>query len=356
MSPSGEFEIIARFRALAQGGPGVIVGLGDDAAVLDAASLGPGRLLATVDMMVEGVHFDRRFTGPVTCGRRAAAVSISDVAAMGGDPLWILCTLGLTGAEPAGWAEAFFLGLQQEASRYGAAVVGGDMVRSPGGILADVAVMGRAGSPVLRSGARPGDVIAVTGPLGGAAAGLAWLQDRAGRGEPLPREGPDGTILWPDDVPPAIREAVTRYLLPSARVAIGAALASTGRVHAMIDVSDGLSSELWHICQESRTGAIVTGVPVFAGAVAVGRSLGANPLPWAWHGGDDYELLFTACPEDIPVLGQLIASSGGSLHVLGEIRPAHEGVRYRDAEGMLHAVRALGWDHFRAADFIEQSN
>ncbi len=353
MNPSGEFSIISRFRALAKGGPGVIVGLGDDAAVLDAASVGPGRLLATVDMMVEGVHFDRRFTGPRACGRRAAAVSISDVAAMGGDPLWLLCTLGLTGAEPPGWPEAFFQGLQEEASRHGAAVVGGDMVRSPGGILADVTVLGRASGPVLRSGARPGDVIAVTAPLGGAAAGLAWLQARVREGETLPREASDGTILWPDDVSPAVRDAVTRYLLPSPRVDIGRALAGTGRVHAMIDVSDGLSSELWHICEESRTGAIVTSVPVLASAVAVARLLGANPLHWAWHGGDDYELLFTACPEDVPLLGQLIARLGGSLHVLGEIRPASEGVRYRDAEGMLHAVKALGWDHFRIPDFIE---
>ena len=348
MNTAGEFSIISRFRAMAKGGRGVVVGVGDDAAVLDPASLGPGQLLATVDMMVEGVHFDRRFTGPVTCGRRAAAVSISDISAMGGDPLWLLCTLGLTGGEAAGWAEAFFRGLQEEAARHGASVVGGDMVRSPGGILADVTVLGRAGAPILRSGARPGDVIAVTGALGGAAAGLAWLQDRVGRGEPLPAEGPDGSIAWPGDISPVIREAITTYLSPSPRVAAGIALARTGRVHAMIDISDGLSSELWHICQESGTGALVTSVPVSAGAVAVSRLLGSNPLHWAWHGGEDYELLFTAGPEDLPLIREALAGAGVNLQILGEIRPAAEGVRYRDGEGMLHDIRALGWDHFRA--------
>lgn len=289
----GEFAAIARIRqqlAHLPPVPGVVVGPGDDAAVLDPPA--GERLVATVDMVVEGVHFDRRSIGPRALGRRALAVNLSDVAAMGGRPLWALISLALTWESDDAFLAALYDGFLDMARQYRLAIVGGNLARSPDRLVIDVALIAAAAQPVLRSGARPGDRLAVTGPLGAAAA--AWERERI-------------------------------HLEPTPRVAEGQALA--GRATAMMDLSDGLAQDLGHLCAASGVGAALFShrIPVAPGAT----------LEHALFGGEDYELLVALPPDAEPPI---------PLHVIGQVRPAAEGITL---DGVPLELR--GWDHFRPA-------
>jgi len=211
--------------------------------------------------------------------------------------------------------------------------VGGDTSASPGGWIVNVTLLGEARHPLLRSTARPGDVIAVTGWLGRAAAGLALLE--AGSA-PVPNE--------------VLADVTRAHLRPQPRVREGRWLADAGAVTAMIDLSDGLATDLGHIAEESDVGARVAidRLPVDAGVRAIARALERDPLAWATGGGEDYELLLTCPPGDVQRLADgLAAATGARLTVLGEITPPAGGVRYTDASGREVAV-GPGFEHFVA--------
>ncbi|MBC7107006.1 MAG: thiamine-phosphate kinase, partial [Firmicutes bacterium] len=216
----GELGLIRRISGLVGGpGPGVLRGIGDDTAVLEFAG---GRLLATVDMMVEGVHFDPAFITPWQLGRKALAVNLSDIAAMGGEPLFALVSLGVGGNTDEAFVRELYEGMLAMAGPHGVRIVGGDTVRSPGGLVVDVAVLGRAAEPVTRSGARLGDLVAVTGDLGASAAGLRWLlREKARR--------PGAFVAAPAEDRTAGR-VVRRHLEPEPRLREAALLAATGLV------------------------------------------------------------------------------------------------------------------------------
>lgn len=320
----GEFGLIGRIASRAAVGPGVRIGIGDDAAATEPT---PGRwLLTTSDMLVEGVHFDLGYTDPFRLGRKSLAVNLSDIAAMGGEPRDFLLSLAIPPGLTVEFLDRFTEGMLTLASEHGVALVGGDTCRSPAGLVISVTLHGEQ-SPertLRRSGARPGDIIFVTGTVGDSALGLELLR-RGGR------EG------W----------AVERHLDPSPRVAAGLALAGAGFVTAMIDVSDGLLADLGHILELSGVGARVEAglLPLSSAFREEASRITADPLVMALTGGEDYELLFTVPAGSEGEVASSLSRTGVSATAVGVITVAG-GVMVTGPDGRdLHPVRG-GYDHF----------
>lgn len=276
----------------------------------------------TTDVLVEGVHFRRTWGSPRQLGRKAFTVNASDIAAMGGVPVHAIVDLRAPGTVPVGFLDEVYVGLSGAAARHGASLIGGNTSRS-NRLSLGVTLLGRAPyGYVTRAGCRPGDDLYVTGTLGLAALGLRRL--RAGE-----RDGP----------------AIRRFLAPPSRVAIGCALARTGLVGGMIDVSDGLLQDLGHLCAASRTGAEIeqTRLPFPPGY----RAARGTDLRVVLRGGEDYELLFSARPE----FGRRVASLRSRHHCpitrIGRIVAARDGIRVLDRRGVARPV-AGGFDHYRS--------
>ncbi|MGH7325326.1 MAG: thiamine-phosphate kinase [Candidatus Rokuibacteriota bacterium] len=325
-----ETSLIEAVRRRAMGGEGIRVGIGDDGAVLEPTA--GATLIATTDLLLEDIHFRRRYAEPADIGWKSLAVNLSDVAAMGGRPRWALIALACPAATTMEEVEAFYGGLLALGAEHGVALVGGDTSSSPAGWFVNVTVLGETtGAPRRRSGARPGDVVAVTGTLGRAAAGLAVL-DRS--------KAPAGV---PADT---LADVTTAHLRPRPRVAEGQWLGAAEGVTAMIDLSDGLATDLTHVAQESGVGARVTvdRLPVAESTRAVARALGGDALAWATGGGEDYELLLTCGPGAFARLSEsLERATGARLTPIGEIE-AGRAVAFVDARGRTRP--APGWEHF----------
>lgn len=317
MRPLGEFELIELFtRGMPGGGPDVVVGIGDDAAVLRPP---PGQLLvATVDAVVDGVHFGPGFT-PADVGWKALAVNLSDVAAMGARPLWALVALGTPRGEDPARLAAMGRGLAACARESGTAVVGGNVTAAQQ-LSLTVTVVGsvRPRHVLLRSGARVGDLLLVSGTLGDAALGLE---------------------------PGAAPALVRRQRRPVPRLGLGRALAGIAR--AAIDVSDGLVQDLGHLCRASGVGAVVEveRLPLSrAGRAAVrGRE---EPWGAALSGGEDYELLLAVPPRRLAAARAAARRAGTPVAVIGRVERG-PGVRVVKGGGEPVAVRRGGHDHLR---------
>lgn len=334
MRRAGELGLIRLVRRMAGGepAPGVLTGIGDDTAVL---ALTPGAsLLATTDLLIEDVHFRRAWASPGDIGWKALAVNLSDVAAMGGIPRFALVALALPGVATIEEAAEFFQGFAALAHAHGVALVGGDTSSSPDGWMVNVTVLGEhAGRPRLRAHARPGQLVAVTGSLGRSAAGLRLL------------EGFRPAAGLPDD---ADAELVAAHLRPRPRVAEGQWLGAATGIQAMMDLSDGLATDLGHICAESSVGADVwiDRLPIAAATRAAAAAIGGDPVRWAAGGGEDYELLVTLDAAAAPAVARdLAAATGTALTVVGQIRSGRE-VTFLDAHGQSVAMGA-GYEHFR---------
>jgi thiamine-monophosphate kinase len=321
-----EREFIARLRQNAAAGEAPC-GIGDDCAVL--APEADRHWLVTTDTLVEGVHFDRRWHPPRLLGRKAAAVNLSDIAAMGGEPKYALLSLALPGATADEWLDSFMAGMLAALGEQGASLVGGDTVKSDR-LTISVTLIGSAEPEriLYRSGGRPGDLIWVSGPLGEAAAGLDLC--RLGRLE---------QDRWP--------QLTKAHLDPEPRVELGRLLAAGGKVHAMMDLSDGLATDLAHLCAESRCGAEIAAerLPFSPALLEAAAHLDRSPVDYALTGGEDYELLFTSAPEMGASLAPMVkAATGLEIHCLGEI-VAGEGVRLVQ-DGGKREISYQGYDHF----------
>lgn len=315
--PLSEKSLIQRIRRLAKPTIGVVAGIGDDCAVL---RIPPGHeALLTTDFSLEEVHFRREWHPPEVIGHRCLTRGLSDIAAMGGQPIAAFLSLGLPTKLPQGWVNGYLRGLLRLAAKFQITLAGGDTAKSPDGILADIVVLGSVpkGKAIRRSGARTGDSIYVTGSVGGAAATLGML--RAGR------------KLRPSDFP--------AHFHPMPRIELGRFLREKNIASAMIDISDGLSTDLAHICEASRVGAEILLESIPLGSI--GRPAHKVDLDSALHGGDDYELLFTA-PNGKRVPTRI---AGVPVTRIGRIIPGNR-MFLLNQRGSRSELRAQGWQHF----------
>ncbi|MEL6833404.1 MAG: thiamine-phosphate kinase [Bacteroidota bacterium] len=310
------------------------LGIGDDAAVIDNQGL---QTVVSTDMLVEGIHFDLMYSPLKHLGYKAVVVNLSDIYAMNATPKQITVSLALSNRFSVEALEELYAGIYLACERYGVDLVGGDTTSSNKGLIISVTAIGQAATDklVYRSGAKVGDIICITGDVGAAYLGLQMLE----------REK-QVYLSTPDVKPDLENEAycVGRQLKPEARGDMIRQFAKEGLVPtAMIDISDGVASELFHICRASGVGAYIeeSGVPIHPDAQMLALRFKLDPITTALSGGEDYELLFTVKPEDLEKVKYM-----PDIYIAGEITSAADGVKLHTKGGNIHPLQAQGWVHF----------
>ena len=304
-------------------------GIGDDCAVLETG--GKRCLLVTTDTLIQGIHFTDQTLPPEALGWKALAVNISDIAAMGGTPRTAFLSMGLKRESRISYLESFMAGFKGLADETAVVLAGGDTVESPSFVAVTVTLLGDClpENLVYRSGARVGDDLWVTGPLGNAAGGLFLLR------EGLSSE-PSGYV-----------SLIQAHQRPAPRLGEGIALGESGLVHAMIDISDGIAKDLGHICEQSHTGALLqaTSIPMSDALLRLAADAKKSPLDWALHGGEDYELLFTASSSDEQKIVSLTTEVSGSPPVKIGTVIKEDGI-WLEGETGRNRLRSGGYVHF----------
>jgi thiamine-monophosphate kinase len=321
-----EKTLIAQIRRMARSGSNTSVqtGIGDDCAVLRFVPCQGKRAdaLITTDFTLEGIHFRRDWHSPESVGHRCLARGLSDIAAMGGEPVAVFLSLALPRNLPQSWVGRFARSLISLADKYGITLAGGDTSESPNGILADIILVGSVpkGKARLRSGARPGDLIYVSGELGSSAAAVLELRTKPKR------------KLNPRNYP--------RHFFPEPRIELGRILREKNLATAMIDTSDGLSTDLHHICEESGVGAELQAEAI--PRASVGKPAREVDRDLALHGGEDYELLFTA-PRSKRIPSRI---AGVPITQIGQITRSRN-IFVFNLRGIGYVLEPHGWEHFR---------
>jgi thiamine-monophosphate kinase len=330
MEELGEFGFIERVAAKCLNrSKGVVKGIGDDCAVicLDGADY----FLVTTDLLVERVHFLREWCPPEKLGAKALAVNLSDIAACGGTPLDAFISIAIPPQTEVEWLDGFYEGMTDLARYYRVNLLGGDTTRSKTDLVVNISVTGKvpSGEVLFRHTAKEGDLVILTGPTGESAAGLEILMERP----QIPEE--------------LAQELVRRHLEPRPHLTEGRFLATSGACSAAIDVSDGLSSDLWHLCRDSGLGAVLyeDRIPVPETLSRAGAILKKGPLAWVLHGGEDYVLLAAVDPRRWQEILQAAQSRGFVLTAIGEF-VAGAGIVFTRADGGQTALTPGGWDHF----------
>lgn len=330
----GEFGFIDRIRETYAGAQGddLALPLGDDAAILDVP---PDRqIVVTTDLLMEGVHFRRDWSDPYSIGWKVAAVNLSDIAAMGADPTFAFVSLALPAEETVEGLDRLYDGLSDCLNRYGARLAGGDTNASPSGLVINVTQMGTVltGQALTRRGARVGDVLLVTGTLGGSAGGLALLS----------RYG----ALKADKMS---HDLVLAHRRPQPRIYAARAARETGKVHAAMDISDGLIGDVQKLCAASGVGARIdaAALPLPGDLAAIAQALGLSAVDLALDGGEDFELLLAVAPGDVETVRAAVLETGTVLTPVGEVVRSGLRIIAPDGVGELPPDRR-GWDHFNA--------
>jgi thiamine-monophosphate kinase len=326
LSRLGEFGLIEQIRRTAARGRGVRLGIGDDAAWVDHPS---GTSLITADLLVEGIHFDLRWTSLVDLGYKSLAVNLSDIAAMGGVPAYVIVSLGIPARFDSKQIGEFYRGINALARNNGVALVGGD-TNLGDALIISVCVIGHPPkNPIRRGGARVGDDIYVTGTVGDSALGLKLLREKSTQ----LKHGPVAQLL-------------NRHHRPTPRLAAGALLGKEKLATAMIDISDGLLQDLGHICQASRIGAVIWNeqLPLSRAYRTVAGKQGTR---YALSGGEDYELLFCARPRQRRRVEKLPNRANVAISRIGTCVDRTEGINVVDATGKAIPLRGQGYDHFK---------
>ncbi len=311
-----------------------LVGVGDDAAVIDN---GNSLTIVSTDLLIEGIHFDLMYYPLKHLGYKSVVVNLSDIYAMNAQPKQITVSIAMSNRFSVEALDQLYDGIRAACDFYGVDLVGGDTTSSNKGLIISVTAIGQGEKEKLtyRSGAKPGDLICVTGDLGGAFLGLQIME----------RE--KHIYLSNPQIQPDLEEQkyiVGRFLKPEARKDMIEIFEKNRLVPtSMIDVSDGISSDLMHICKASNVGAIIeeTGVPIHEEAKFMALKFKLDPLTCALNGGEDYELLFTIDPKDLEKVRLL-----PDIYIMGEITEASEGVKLHSSGGTIHDLMAQGWKHF----------
>jgi thiamine-monophosphate kinase len=328
----GETGWVERVRTTHAGAAGdrLVVALGDDGAVFEVGQ--DKQVVVTTDMLIEGVHFRREWSDPYSIGWKAAAANLSDVAAMGGTPTFSVVAIAVTENDSVETTERMYDGFKDCQNRYDSRLIGGDTNRSQEQLIISVTQLAEvtAGRAMQRKGARPGDILLVTGDLGASATGLALLSEHG-----LARA-----------------EKVSKDLLrchrrPQPRVVCGRAVAETGKVHAAMDISDGLVGDLKKLCAASNTGARIdtAALPISDDVRITAQMLGKDPIALALEGGEDYELLLAVAPKDVEEVMAAAQAVGTPITAIGEIVKAGFRIVAPNGEDDLPSEQA-GWDHF----------
>jgi thiamine-monophosphate kinase len=332
----GEFGLIDRIRhKFSVSNRNSVFGIGDDAAVIDA---GEDLILLSTDTLVEGIHFDLSYMPIRHLGYKAVAVNVSDIAAMNGKAEQITVSLAFSNRFSVEAIEVLYEGIQAACANYNVDLVGGDTTSSTSGLIISIAVVGRVDKDkvVYRNGAKENDILCVTGDLGGAFMGLQVLE----------RE--KQVFLSNPDMQPGLEKydyIVGRQLKPEARTEIIFDLEEFGVIPtSMIDVSDGLASELFHISKESKAGVRIyeDKIPIDELAFETAIEFNLDPITCALNGGEDYELLFTIRKQD-----QEKIRNHPDIHMIGYIHPRADQNIMVTKEGNIVPLRAQGWDHFK---------
>lgn len=339
ISKLGEFGLIKHLTEkieLLQ--PSSLKGVGDDAAVIAPPAEGEVLLLST-DMMAEGIHFELTYTPLRHLGYKAVAVNVSDICAMNGEPTQVVVSIAVSNQYSVESLEEIYKGIKYACKEYKVDLVGGDTTSSRSGLVIDVTILGKAKKEkvVHRNSAKAGDLLCVSGDLGAAYAGLLLLE------KARKNLGADSSVK------PELQGfgyVLQKQLMPHARVDMIELFRSSDVVPtSMIDISDGLASEIHHICEASGTGCLLEEIkiPIHEETIKVAQENGVPPSLFALSGGEDYELLFTLNPADYKKIKE-----PGKLSVIGEILPAEDGIMVAAKDGKMHPLAIQGWDGLKA--------
>jgi thiamine-monophosphate kinase len=335
ISELGEFGLIDRLtRSLQVRNASTEKGIGDDAAVINNREL---RTVVSTDSMVEGIHFDLMYHPLKHLGYKAVVINLSDIYAMNAVPRQITFSMSLSNRFSVEAVEELYQGVFAACEEYGVDLIGGDTTASHQGLFLNVTAIGQ-GDPkklVYRNGAKVGDLVCITGNLGAAYLGLQLLE----REKQVYLSNPDMQPTFDDK-----DYLLQRQLKPEARKDIIQAFAQNDLVPtSMIDISDGLASELYHICSQSGVGVLLeeSGVPIHPDAEYQAIAFNLDPITCALSGGEDYELLFTIDPGDVDKVKYL-----PDIYIAGEIVPKEDGLKLNSKGGNLHKIIAQGWNHF----------
>ena len=333
VSDIGESSLIDRIQNILPSvkNQQVLVGIGDDTAVIRLSN--ERALLVTCDIQVEDQHFRLKNMTHYQLGRRAMAVNLSDVAAMGGKPTFALVSLGFPKSFPLPDFENLFKGMRDQLAEFSATIIGGNLSNTEGKMIIDITMMGEVKPEqyLTRSGARTGDRIFVTGKVGASGAGFHVL------------------AKFGNEYPLEFRCLVDKHLQPIPRIDIGQKIARSGFATAMIDISDGVASDLYHICKMSNVGGEIhhDKLPLPENINKIASFTRKSVLHLALHSGEDYELLFTAKP-NIPdsLIHSLAQKTGVPITEIGQIQPKSSGYVLVDNQGKRIPIQPKGWDHF----------
>jgi thiamine-monophosphate kinase len=338
---AGERALLDHLRSRVPQGPGVVVGIGDDTAVVETTPL----TLVTTDCLIEGVHFRREWSPPALIGRKALTVNLSDIAAMAGTPRFATVSLALPPDVTIGFIDGLYDGLLERGAEAGVLVVGGNVAATTGPIVVDITLLGDGGSRILRrAGARPDDLVVVTGTLGSAAAGLRFL----GSGARLDADSEVASAGSWTGAPEALRRCLRAQLDPAPPLSFARALGEHDIVHAAMDLSDGLSGDLAALCEASGVGAWLdpASLPLEPCAAAIEKEGGGDAFSLALHGGEDYQLLLAVPPDaldalrDVAVVWEVVVTS------IGAFTPGLPVVSLKFGDA-LRRLRPASHDHFR---------
>ena len=336
----GEFGLIERLaKKNITINPSTVKSIGDDAAVIDN---GDKLTVISTDLLIEGIHFDLMYTPLKHLGYKAITVNVSDIYAMNAQPKQVTVSIALSNRFSVEAVEEIYEGIYAACKHYEVDLVGGDTTSSPRGLVISVTAIGQGEHDklVYRNGAKVGDLVCISGDLGAAYLGLQILE----REKQLYLDNP---MLQPDLEQQTY--LVGKILKPEARKDIIEMFAQNGIVPtAMMDISDGLASELHHICKQSGVGAYIeeSGVSIHPDAQMMAINFKLDPITCALSGGEDYELLFTIDPSDIEKIKYL-----PDIYIAGEIVPKEDGITLHTKGGNVHPILAQGWQHFLNGQF-----